>query len=422
MEDAYTRLKTILANMAIVNNYWGYIFSRISKREEKNLESIMGVSVTKQGKFELLYNPDLFEGTEDKTIYKVLEHEGVHLLFKHLQRSIRLSLINNISNESDEKMYAHNKIFNIAADICVNEAINAPDEFIINNKSFKLVHAKHYGLENGFSTEYYYNKLINSKLLKQILDSYSIFIEIHKRWNELTKDNPDVLSSLSKAEDNLNELIKNATSHCREMGTIPGNLKELIDNFLKQTETPYFQIIQKIVIGSRNIKQRRSTNRVNKKRGWILKEEDQTISLFPGKVSDKTFKIVVLIDTSGSQGAEDIAEALGGIKNIIENDKDCETTVIECDTKVQKEYKVKKIKDIQPNVAGRGGTILLTGLQRAKELKADCCLAFSDGWTENFESVSKLLLPKKLIWCINTKKGGTFKNVRSSGFCIDVNY
>ena len=115
---------------------------------------------------------------------------------------------------------------------------------------------------------------------------------------------------------------------------------------------------------------------------------------------------------------KDVLEGLSGVKNIIEKDRHCYTTVLEVDAAVEKEYEVKKIRDIQFNIKGRGGTTLRPGLERARQLGCDVCLAFTDGYTENINHIPKKCLPKKLIWVIN--KDGTAENVNRTGYVVQI--
>ena len=94
------------------------------------------------------------------------------------------------------------------------------------------------------------------------------------------------------------------------------------------------------------------------------------------------------------------------------------STVLEVDAGVEKEYDCKKIRDIQYNIKGRGGTTLGPGLIRAKELSCDVCLAFTDGYTENINMISRKQLPKKIIWVIN--QGGTTQNINKTGCIVNI--
>jgi len=98
---------------------------------------------------------------------------------------------------------------------------------------------------------------------------------------------------------------------------------------------------------------------------------------------------------------------------IAEKDRHCYTTVLECDACVEKEYQVKKIKDIQFDIKGRGGTTLRPGLERARELGVDVCLAFTDGFTEDINAIPRKALPKKIIWVLGP--GSSAKSLNQTG-------
>ena len=91
---------------------------------------------------------------------------------------------------------------------------------------------------------------------------------------------------------------------------------------------------------------------------------------------------------------------------------------MEVDAGVEKEYTCKKVRDIQFNVKGRGGTTLRPGLERARELGCDVCLAFTDGYTENINAIPRKYLPKKLIWVITPD--GTAKSVNETGYVVRI--
>ena len=128
------RLKNLVAQYVLKYNYWGYLFSRIRRRADSNLPSIMGVSPERDGSIVLLYKPDLIDQTEDKEILKVLEHEGMHLLNKHISRLLRI-MANEVTN-----IMACSKaeIWNIAADCSVNAQANIRDAIMIAGKPWPV--------------------------------------------------------------------------------------------------------------------------------------------------------------------------------------------------------------------------------------------------------------------------------------------
>jgi len=249
----------------------------------------------------------------------------------------------------------------------------------------------------------------------------SLAFSNHENWMKNIKGVADLSSLSRKVEQHIQNIIKESVkSFNTDRGTLPSHVQELIKQALAPPKAPYYQIIRKLVRASRLSRFKRSPTKVNRKRGYVFVLEGDDcipqISPFPGKTRDRTFSIVVLLDTSGSMNIEDVLEGLSGVKNIIEKDRYCYTVVLEVDAAVEKEYEVRKVSDIQFNIKGRGGTTLGPGLLRARELNCDVCLAFTDGYCEDINSMNRKLLPKRIIWVIN--KNGTARSVNKTGFVV----
>jgi len=244
-------------------------------------------------------------------------------------------------------------------------------------------------------------------------------IKNHDKWIDPRVS--DTSSFSRKAETFVQDIARESFKECQARGTIPGYITQMVQTLLEPPKVPYYQIIRKLVRSSKISKFRHSFTRINRKRTYVFalnNEHIPQISPFPGKVRDFSFIIGVLIDTSGSMPVSSIHQGLSGVKNIIENDHHCRTTVIENDTRIQKEYQVKRVSDIQPNIKGRGGTTLFPALQRFKELKVDVVLGFTDGYCENINLIDRKLLPKKIIWIITD--GGKDSCVDKTGFVINL--
>jgi len=429
--DTSERLKNLIARYVLKYNYWGYLFSRIRQRANPQLPSIMGVAPEPDGTLCLHYRPELVEKTDDKNLTNVIEHEGFHLLNKHIPRLLRI-----LANETDQRRKKYKvKLWNIASDCCVNQQANLKGSLQIAGQNWPLVSPELYNLPENKVTEWYFYELLKRQNDKNGNggegegegEGDGDFggvpgFDDHSQWVEAVKGVADLSSLSRKIDQHLQNIIKETVkTFSKERGNLPANIAELIENALKPPKAPYYQIIRKLVRGSRFSKFYRSPTKINRKRTYtfvIGDSELPEISPFPGKTRDFTFDIVVLIDTSGSMSQDDILEGLSGVKNIIEKDKYCYTTVLEVDAQVEKEYRVKRVRDIQFNIKGRGGTSLRPGLDRARELGCDVCLAFTDGYTEDINRIPRKALPKKLIWVIT--KGGTPRNINKTGFVVQI--
>jgi len=476
LNDSGERLKNLIAHMTvkpgnenISYNYFGYIFSRIRRVSDENLSSIMGVCPRTDGTLALAYNPSYFEGTTDEVLRKVIEHEGMHVLNKHIPRLLRI-----LANEPNKLMqFVKAKIWNTAADCAANPPINMPREVIIRNKPWHGCFPDLYELEENRPTEEYYFKLLEdtkkkAKQQQQKCDNcngkgsnkdcpmsgkdsdgkdecqmpvggdgfpidgghggpgedYDV-VGDHSKWGEITKEVADVSSLSRKIDGHIQEIIKDSIKNFKHRrGMLPGHIKSLIDSALEPPKIPYYQLIQKLIKGSRYSKFKRSLSRINRKRTYAFVIDEinaPAISPFPGKTRDFTFKIVILIDTSGSIDDDDVKEGLSGCKNIIEKDRHCDVTVLENDTRLQKEYKLKRVSDIDFEVKGRGGTILREGIERAKEINPDVMICFTDGGCENINDFPRKSLPRKVIWVVQSdENGGDISTLDKTGYIVRV--
>lgn len=435
--DANERLKNLIAQMTLKpgripsHRYFGYIFSRILRVADENMPSIMGVVPKANGTIALHFKPSLFEGTTDDVLAKVIEHEGMHLLNEHIPRLLRI-----LANEIDEEQkYIKSRIFNVAADCAVNPVIDMPRSPIIAGRPFEGCFPDIYDLEDGQSTEWYYQKLTQQQKDKQkqsgegkgeggegdIGEEYDT-IGDHSQWDKIQKEVADVNALSRKIQSQVKEIVKESAKSLNKMrGSLPGYINDLIDNILAPPKVPYYDIIRKLIKGSKYSKFKRSLTRINRKRtyAFVLGEDGMpAISPFPGKTRDFTFKIVILIDTSGSMSPDDIKEALSSCRNILERDRHCQVTILENDTRLQKEYKLKRVSDIDFEVKGRGGTVLKEGIERARELNPDVMLGFTDGYCENINEFPMRSLPKKIIWVV--QKDGTIDTLNKTGFIVRV--
>jgi len=429
--DQSERLKELVSHMILKQSYWGYLFGRIRRVASDNIPSIMGVSPEPDGTLSLLYSPALMKGTDDDTLKLILEHEGLHVLNKHVPRCLRM-----ISNEISESVLNQKAdVWRTASDCAVNTLMKIPDELMINGSPWQLCKPELYDLPDKQATEFYFNSLYqdhekkkqesgNSSLPFEGAGEVYDEMDDHSGWTKVAKEVADVSSLSRKVENYSKKMISSSLKmFSKSRGNLPSYMRDLIEEALRPPKAPYFQIIRNLVVGTRLSKFKRHYSKINRKRTYVFSIGDEKnvpqISPFPGRTRDFTFNIGIVLDTSGSQSKEDIQEGLSGCKNIIENDRHCKVTVLEIDTKIHKEYEIKRISDIQMEVKGRGGTVLAPGLERCKELNVDVALVFTDGHCDDINSHSRAKLPKKIIWVIEGKNG-TAQHVNRTGYIVRI--
>jgi len=430
---ASERIKNLITKKSLRRVYWGLVFSRIRRIPDISYPTL-GVQLDNDGLISLRYNYQFVDQLTDEQLGKILEHEAVHILDKHIPRLLRI--LSTASNDKEKEEIRSR--FNIAADCIANPMSGITEPLTLKNGFVITPHfPKTYNLPiQSFVEQNYlllknYEKEENKKNEKNEEDGNSgnatantgqhgmsgDNIDDHTNWFKevTTKD----LNALARKTENytVREIISPISSLLR--GSLPGYVNDMIQKYLAPPEIPYYQIIRKIVTGSRFAKYKRAYSQINKKRVFLIDLAPNglpIISPFPGKKRNFTFKITILIDTSGSMSDTDVKEGLKGVKNIIERDKDCDVTVIENDAKVQKVYKCKKVNDIQFEFIGRGGTVLFPGLSLCKQLDSDITLVFTDGACDAVNRLPRKDLPKKILWILTHR--GTDFTIKGTGSIV----
>ena len=91
--------------------FFAAISRRVNKRATKSIPTA-GVTVTKDGQFELVYNPDFMGKLEDGHKLGVLKHEFYHLIFEHVTGT-RFAHFRDLSGPE-------RKLHNIGMDLAIN--------------------------------------------------------------------------------------------------------------------------------------------------------------------------------------------------------------------------------------------------------------------------------------------------------------
>ena len=302
----------------------------------------------------LVISPTFWESIGDKCKVAVLKHELLHIAFKHLQMF-------------DE--FAEKEMLNVAADIEINQYIQDEykdetwDGLEITNSPFKELNMP---LKAG--TRKYYELLMkecknnpNGDVCKMLdamkeannggapgeitlEDGTKVTIKAsHEFWKQF--------EGMDEAEKKLMEKqieyqLKDVAEQVNKIrGTIPGELKELIDNLYVSEEAvidwrAYLRRFNGMASKVYTKKTRRKPNkRFYGNPALKIKQKKNTL---------------VAIDTSGSVSKDDLKEFLSEIHHI--HKTGTQVTVVECDASIGRVYEYKgKIQEAQ-EVTGRGGT------------------------------------------------------------------
>lgn len=354
--------------------FYGHFFTGILKAV--TIESpTMAVGVTSNKMVKLYVNPKFWEEelSSPELRYGVLKHEILHIVLKHIIQT---------------KNFSNKRVFNIAADIVVNQFI---DRNQLPNGCVLLEQFAAFNLEKNREVGYYYEKLLKEwhKILELIKDKedrlklplnssqtllYDLItsniwqLEMHELWEKefekMTESERKIIDSL------LNDVLGNAVKRIGEknIGNLPAGIREYIEKMLRSLiPTIDWRRTLRLFAGSSMKTYIKNTIRRPSKR----------FGTTPGIKIKSRQKILVAIDTSGSINNTDLQEFFGELYHIWR--QNAEIFIVECDTHIHHSYFYKGIPP--ETIHGRGGTDFNAPIEYANnEYLADAIIYFTDGY------------------------------------------
>ena len=347
--------------------FYGLFLIGLNKSYRKDIPT---AGVSKKGiGIQLAINPDFFQELNIRQQVGLLKHELLHVSFGHL--TLR-------------DLYSDHKLFNIAADLEINQYINKND---LPDGGLTLDTFPELNLPVKAGTKKYYELLQQAQqdgtcpsldsLLGQ-MDGDSQYD--HKTWAEFDELNEADKKLVEKQiEHQIKETAETTEKRC---GNIPGELADLIQR-LRHVEPPKFDwrgYLRRFVGNSTVSYTRKMRRKFNKR-----------YSENPGlKVKFKNH-ILVGVDTSGSVSSKELEEFWSELTHMHKTGH--KITVAQCDSTFRgiKEFNPKQDWEIH----GRGGTSFQPVIDHYNDNKRayTALIYFTDG-----EASSPSSCPNNTLW------------------------
>ena len=375
MRTIQDQLSRVSKTLIFSEPFYGIFLIGMQKEFTKNCAT---AGVGKHGiGMRLVINPDFFGELSELHQQGLLKHELLHIAFGHIIMADR---------------YPNKKLFNIAADIEINQYIEwgmlPPGGLTLNtfsslnlpkragtNKYYKLLEQE--CDENGNS---------GNVTLQGILDQMDGNSQYdHKEWEEVT-DLPEAEKKLvqKQYEHQMKQTAEEIQKRC---GTIPGELAEIIERLFK-IEPPKFnwkQYLKRFINNASKIYTKKLRRKYNKR-----------YADNPGlKIKHKNH-VLVGVDTSGSVSSEELVEFMHELCHMHKTGN--QITVAQFDTELT------SIEEFNPkqnwNIKGRGGTYFQPVVDHYNDpkLKYSAFICLTDGEAPNPENC-----PKNALWVHSSK-------------------
>ena len=409
--------------------FYGHFMMSMAK-ELSDVIKTAGIALMNNDSIKLVVNPKYWDSLSGEHQYGLLKHEILHVVLKHV---------------FIQKEYPNKKLFNIAADLVVNQYIlekQLPKGSIKLHQFRYLEHSHGIVLERDKDVGYYYRMLDlacksnccmsfsaaclcmggksssgksgsgksgsneskqnseNAQLdLEKLMQENCEAFERHKFWHSF-----DELSKGARkiCEYQCNQLIQQTVNRVKykttNYGNLPAGLISLL-NAILQGIVPKFnwrRVLRLFATTSNSSYIKNTIRKASKRYGTV-----------PGIKVKRRNRLLVAIDTSGSVMQAELIDFFTEIYFIWR--QGAEITIVEADVKIHSIYKYNgNMPDI---VRGGGGTDFNAVIDYANEIsRPDGMIYFTDGYAD----IPKFKPRYPTLWVIS-HEGITEKDKRWDG-------
>jgi len=374
------------------NRFYSSLLSKINKVSFPQVKTA-GIGFTKQGKIVLYYNEEFFENMSLSECQAVLEHEILHIFFKHPFRLPK-----------EEGQQELNDVKNIACDMAINQYLPDLPKEIKDSKGEVIfkggVYPETYGFPKEMFAEWYFAEL--KKLPKKEKgggkgEGKGQLVDDHDMWGKTVNEKGEVEEVAGNVdcdiEHELDKIVRQAAKECegdKSIGKLPEGIRRELEAIRNpKKKNPWKKRLKIFVNTVLTLSKKRSQKKINRR---FIEEVDYAV---PGKKKDRRPKLLLARDTSGSVCNDTIQQQfLGEMINI---SKFCDVIVADCDTEVHQTYHVKKVTDFKSYMGG-GGTSFEPVFEVARKLAVDGIIYLTDtyGSFPKKEDIGKF--SAKTIW------------------------
>jgi len=272
--------------------FFAAISRSVNKHKSRALPTA-GVRITRDGFFELLYNPDFFEKLTDTQRRGVLKHEFYHLIFEHC------------SGRNPDENGLVSKRWNIATDLSINCHLK-------NELPEMAQFPQKYGFEDYLSAEQYYELLENHQTdgnsgSGQGEGGGDGSFDDHEGWGGETNEEAGAAAAIARERlrEAMREGAEQAAKSSRGFGNMHESVKQTIMRFINGI-IDWRAVLRNFVGQSQRSNRSNTVKRINRRFPYI----------HPGRKTNYSADIAIAVDQSGSVDDEMLAQFFGELNNL----------------------------------------------------------------------------------------------------------
>jgi predicted metal-dependent peptidase len=322
MATKFSKLEKAKSQLVLSHPFFASILLRGKLVERKDIPT---AAVDARGT--IYYNHDFFEKElEIQEVVFVLAHECMHKILHHFAR---------LGGRNPQKA-------NYAQDACINDILQSSGVGKMPSGAVNMPGSK------DKTWEEVYAELPEQPKGKEYMDGVGIGHDILPGGESLTQAELSEIAAAVKVE------MAQAAQAARMQGKMPEHLQRFVDDIL-YVRTPWFTILERYM-----------TSLTKSDYSWAKPNKryaGQGIHL-PSIASEPTMgEIVLVVDTSGSIGARELAECQAHLNRILETCHPEKVHLVYCDSAVNKTVEVlPQDMPFKLEAVGGGGTDMMEAL------------------------------------------------------------
>lgn len=301
----------------------------------------------------LYYNPEFIESLDDEIVLFVLAHEVMHIALAHGMRLMK----------------RNHQLWNIACDYAIN--------LVLEDSGFKLwdrclVDKKY----TGMSADEIYEKL-----QKQVDEAKKNGGPGSGNPGDMFGDGGGMIGDLqepegsgdpaaeSRVQRSIQQRVAQAANVARMAGKMAGSLERMVGDIL-DPKVPWSHLLRDYM--TRVTKDDEVWSRRNRRFNQVY---------LPARHSEKMGPIVMIGDTSGSIGNDELCRYMAEAVAIAEDVHPERIIFLWADTRVAGVQIFEEGEPIVPKPQGGGGTDMRVPIKEAEKYQPEVVVLFTDGYT-----------------------------------------
>ncbi|KAF2956017.1 VWA-like domain-containing protein [Marinitoga sp. 38H-ov] len=377
MEDLLEKAWIELGKESIFYNFLKMYFDNIPSENVRTVK----LSISKNGRFKILYNPRRLKAKGLMFSKAILKHEIFHIIHGHI-------FIKSKNNKDK-------KIWNLAMDAAINQQIRELDAFSVPLDTL---------LDEGCGTDnenFFVGPPINY-INKTAEEYYKWIMEYYEKSNkadielidEGRVDSHEEFGNFEIMDEIVSDLVSEVVTETYEKskGDIPSGLEVPISLIINKSKKDWKDLIRRFFGNSIVIEKYRTPLRPNRRYdgqpGWR--------SLFGAKIA-------IIIDTSGSIIDEEYSMFFSEIENLSKI-YDSRIYLVQVDNDVQNIMRYGKGDWKNIEIKGKGETDLEPAVQYLEEnIRPEGIIIFTDGY------VDIPMVKRRALFVLSSKYNNEFK-------------